>query len=93
MTRTVRFNVHQYLDTPESRAAYLNAAFEEGDIEFLLIALGDVAKATGMADIADSIGMGRTSLYKALSGERDPRISTVIAVLDQLGLKLEVSVT
>ena len=84
--------MQEYLDTPESRAAYLNAALEEGDVEFLLIALGDIAKATGMGDIANNIGMGRTSLYKALSGERDPRISTIVAVLDQLGLKIEVRV-
>ncbi len=88
--KTVPFDIQDYLDSPEARATYLNAALEDGDVDHLLVALGDVAKAIGMSDIATAIGMSRTTLYQALSGERDPRISTVVAVLAQLGLKIEV---
>ena len=70
---------------------YLIDALEENDPEFFARALGDVARAKGMTAIAQKTQLGRPSLYKALSGERDPRIGTVMKVLDVLGLQLTIA--
>ena len=71
-------------------AAYLEASIEEadGDAAFVAKALGDIARARGMAQVASDAGLSRESLYKALSGERNPTFDTVLRVIDALGLKL-----
>ena len=70
---------------------YLIDALEENDPEFFARAVGDVARAKGMTAIAQETQLGRPSLYKALSGERDPRIGTVMKVLAALGIQLSIA--
>ncbi len=80
----------QCLETEEDMAAYLEAVLEEEDPKLLAAALGDIARAKGMTQIARDTGLGRESLYKALSPEGNPAFSTVLKVLHALGLKLRV---
>ena len=89
-----RYDVAQYLDTPEEMAAYLEAAMEEadGDAAFIARALGDIARAKGMTQIARESGLSRESLYKALSGDRSPEFETILKVITALGLKLHATV-
>jgi probable addiction module antidote protein len=89
-----RYDVAEYLDTPEEMAAYLAAAIDEanGDAAFIAKALGDIARAKGMTQIARESGLSRESLYKALSGERSPEFDTILKVINALGLKLHASV-
>lgn len=99
MTKTVttRYDVAEHLRTPEEMAAYLEACLEEanGDAAFIAKALGDIARAKGMTQIARDAGVSRESLYKALSGERVPGFDTILKVTKALGLSLhaEVAVT
>jgi probable addiction module antidote protein len=92
MTKTVttRYDVAEHLRTPEEMAAYLEACFEEanGDAAFIAKALGDIARAKGMTQVAREAGLSRESLYKALSGERSPGFDTILKVISVLGLKL-----
>ena len=69
-------------------AAYLEAAFEDGDPALIAAALGDIARAKGMSQIARETGLGRESLYKALSPDGNPEFSTVLKVVRALGLRL-----
>ncbi|QOS67141.1 putative addiction module antidote protein [Eggerthella guodeyinii] len=85
------FRVADYLDSEEAIAEFLTAALEENDPEFFQKALGEVAKARGMAQVAERAGVGRESLYKSLSAEGNPRFSTIVDVLDALGFKLVVT--
>ncbi len=89
-TKTTRYDVADHLRTPEEMAAYLEACFEEanGDAAFIAKALGDIARARGMAQVARDAGLSRESLYKALSGERSPGFDTILKVMTALGLKL-----
>lgn len=89
-TRTSRYDVAEHLRTPEEMAAYLEACLEEanGDAAFIAKALGDIAKARGMSQVARDAGLSRESLYKALSGERSPGFDTILKVIEALGLKL-----
>jgi probable addiction module antidote protein len=89
-TTTTRCNVAEHLRTPEEMAAYLEACLEEadGDAAFIAKALGDIARAKGMAQVARDAGLSRESLYKALSGERNPDFDTILKVVEALGLKL-----
>ena len=75
-------------------AAYLEACIEEadGDAAFIAKALGDIARAQGMTQVARDSGLSRESLYKALSGERSPSFDTILKVVSALGLKLGASV-
>jgi probable addiction module antidote protein len=84
------FDVAEYLDNDEVVAEYLTAAMEYPNPDVFLAALGDVAKARGMAQIARETGLGRESLYKALSSGAHPRYETVKAVLAALGVRLSV---
>lgn len=90
-TTTTRFDVAEHLRTPEEMAAYLEACFDEadGDAAFIAKALGDIARAKGMAQVARDAGLSRESLYKALSGERSPSFDTILKVISALGLKLK----
>ncbi|MHB1349831.1 MAG: putative addiction module antidote protein [Anaerolineaceae bacterium] len=85
-----RYDVAEHLRTPEEMAAYLEACLEEanGDASFIAKALGDIARAKGMAQVARDAGLSRESLYKALSGERIPGFDTILKVVGALGLKL-----
>lgn len=87
---TTKFDVQDHLKTPKQRAAYLEAAFEDGDPTLIANALGDVARAIGMADVAKETGVTREGLYKALSGKGDPRLSTLSGVVKAMGLRLAV---
>lgn len=82
------FDAADYLDTDEAIAAYLNAILEENDDALLAEALGDIAKARGMTQIAKDAGIGRESLYKALRNGASPRFDTIKRVLGALGIKL-----
>ena len=84
------FDAAAYLDNDEVIAEYLSAAAEDPDPDVFLAALGDVAKARGMAQIAQDAGLGRESLYKALSTGAHPRFETINAVLHALGVKFSV---
>lgn len=90
-TKTARWDSADYLETAEDVAAYLEAAFEDGDPTVINHALGVVARAKGMSDIARRAGLGRQSLYKALSPDGHPEFSTVLSVMRALGLKLTVT--
>ena len=89
-TKVTRYDIAEHLRTPEEMSAYLDACLQEaGDDEaFLAKALGDVARAKGMTQVARDAGLSRESLYKALSGDRSPSFGTVLKVLRALGLKL-----
>jgi probable addiction module antidote protein len=89
-TATTRYDTTDHLRTPEEMAAYLEACFEEadGDAAFIARALGDIARAKGMTQVAQDAGLSRESLYKALSGERSPSFDTILKVVGALGLKL-----
>ena len=82
-----RFDAADYLDSKEMIAEYLAAALEDSNPDVFLSALGDVAKARGMAKVAKASGLGRESLYKALSAGSHPRFETINAVLHALGVK------
>lgn len=94
-TKTSRYDVSEHLRTPEEMAAYLEACLEEanGDAAFIAKALGDIARAKGMSQVARDAGLSRESLYKALSGERSPGFDTVLKVLGALGLSLRAKVS
>ena len=90
-TRTKTWDAAEHLKTDEDMAAYLEAALEESDPALIAAALGDIARAKGMADIARETGLGRESLYKALSRDGNPEFSTVLKVVKALGLRLHAS--
>ena len=94
-TMTTRYDVAEHLRTPEEMAAYLEACLEEadGDAAFIAKALGDIARAKGMAQVARDAGLSRESLYKAFSGERSPDFDTILKVVKALGLKLHAEAT
>ena len=88
--KTTRYDVAEHLRTPEEMAAYLEACLEEasGNAAFIAKALGNIARAKGMSDVARDAGLSRESLYKALSGERNPGFDTILKVVQALGLRL-----
>ena len=89
-TTTSRYDVAEHLRTPEEMAAYLEACMEEADCDaaFIAKALGDIARAKGMSQVARDAGLSRESLYKALSGERTPGFDTILKGVSDLDLKL-----
>jgi probable addiction module antidote protein len=89
-TSTTRYDVAEHLRTPEDMAAYLEACMEEahGDAAFVAKALGNITRAKGMSQVARDAGLSRESLYKALSGERNPSFDTILKVIGALGLRL-----
>lgn len=90
-TVTTPFDVADHLRSPEEMAAYLQACIEEsdGDAAFIAKALGDIARAKGMTQVARDSGLSRESLYKSLSGECVPSFDTILKVLKAIGLKLQ----
>ena len=87
-TRTKLYDSAEYLKTSEDMAAYLEAALEDGDPRLIVHALGNIARARGMSQIAREAGLGRESLYKALSLDGNPEFATVLKVVRALGIKL-----
>lgn len=87
---TTKWDGAEFLDTPEAVAAYLEAAFEDGDPRVITHALGNVARAKGISHLAKDTGVTRAGLYKALSADGDPRLTTFLGVLKSLGLTVSV---
>jgi probable addiction module antidote protein len=87
-TKTRPWDVAEHLESEQDMAAYLEAALEEGDAVLFTAALGDIARAKGMTEIARATGLGRESLYKALSPDGNPEFATVLKIVRSLGLKL-----
>jgi probable addiction module antidote protein len=94
-TSTTRYDVAEHLRSAEEMAAYLEACLEEadGDGAFVAKALGDIARARGMAQVARDAGLSRESLYKSLSGDRNPGFDTILKVVKALGLRLHAEAT
>jgi len=91
-TKLSEYDVADFLRTPEEMAAYLEACIAEsdGDASFVAQALGNIARAKGMSEIAQETGLGRESLYKALSGDGNPKLDTIVRVAKALGLEITV---
>lgn len=89
-TRTTPYDVAEHLRTPEEVAAYLDAWLDEApdDASGIAKALGDIARAKGMSQVAKDAGLSRESLYRALSAEGNPSFATVLKVARALGVKL-----
>jgi probable addiction module antidote protein len=88
MAKTLPWDPAEHLESEEEIVAYLEAAFEEGDPALIAAALGDIARAKGMTELARETGLGRESLYKALSPSGNPEFATIMRVVEALGLKL-----
>ena len=88
MPKTTRFDAAAYLDTEERQVAYIATALESGDADFVRDALGLVARARGMGEIAKRAGLNRESLYKALGQAGNPEFGTVMRIVHALGLTL-----
>jgi probable addiction module antidote protein len=86
--RTTKGDVVEQLKSDKNMAAYLEAAIEDGDPALVSAALGDIARARGMTQVARKAGIGRVSLYKALSPNGNPEFATVLKVVKELGLRL-----
>jgi probable addiction module antidote protein len=89
-TKTIPFDASELLDTPEAQAEFIRAALETGDRAHIGRAIGEVARARGMTEIAKAAGLSRESLYRSLREDGDPRLSTLIGVMKALGLRLSV---
>lgn len=86
--KLVPFDAAKYLTDDDAITEYMNAVLETEDIDLLLLALGDVARARGMSLVAKEAGLGRESLYKALAPGAKPRFDTVVRVARALGVRL-----
>ena len=91
MVKVTEFDPSEFLDNEELIAEYLTAALEDENPDVFLAAVGNVAKARGMTAIAERTGLGRESLYKAMTPGAKPRYDTVLKVLQSLGVKISVS--
>ena len=87
--KTTAWDPAEYLDNEEKIAEYLEASLEENDPALVAAALGDIARAKGMSQMARDTGLGRESLYKALSADGNPTFATVLKVIEALGLQLQ----
>lgn len=90
MTRLRKFDPVRYLDSDDMIEEYLLAACEGGDASHIARALGDVARARGISELARKTGLTRQALYKALSGEGNPELATITKVAEALGLQLTI---
>ncbi|MDO9414906.1 addiction module antidote protein [Pararhizobium sp.] len=91
LTETIPFDAAQYIESAEGHSELLHDAFESGDAGYIAAALGVVARAKGMTQVAKDAGVTREALYKALSAEGDPKLSTLLGVVRALGVHLSVS--
>ena len=87
-TKTRPYDAAEHLETEDDIIAYLEAALEDGDPAVIVHAIGNIARARGMSQIARDAGLGRESLYKALSPEGNPEFATVLKVVKALGIRL-----
>lgn len=87
--KTMPYDSAAVLDSEEAIEEYVAAAFEDGDPQLIAHALGTVARARNMSNLAKEIGMSRPALYRALSGEGNPEFATILKVMKALGLKLQ----
>lgn len=87
-SKTRPYDAAEYLETDDDLAAYLQAALEDGEPSVVIQALGNIARARGMTEIARQTGLRRESLYKALSPDGNPEFATVLKVVRALGIKL-----
>jgi probable addiction module antidote protein len=90
--KLVPFDAARYLTDDTAIAEYVSAVLEQDDPELLLLALGDIARARGMTQVAKDAGLGRESLYKALAPGAKPRFDTIVKVARALGVRLSASV-
>ncbi len=88
---TIPWDSTEILTSDEAVEAYLEAAFEDGDLKVIATALGNIAKAKGMTSVAKEAGITREALYKALSEKGDPKLSTLLGVMRALGLRFTVT--
>ncbi|MUZ66281.1 addiction module antidote protein [Agrobacterium vitis] len=88
---TSTWDATDFLTSDEAIAAYLEAALEDGDPKVIAVALGNIAKAKGMTNVASQAGITREALYKALSAKGDPKLSTLLGVMNALGLRFTVA--
>lgn len=86
--KTTKWDAVDYLKTDTDMANYLEAAIEDGDSAVISAALDDIARAKGMSQVARKAGLGRESLYKALSPDGNPEFATILKVVKALGLRL-----
>jgi len=86
--KTFKWDASEFLETEEDIAMYLSLAFEEGDPEAIALAIGNIAKARGMTEIAKKAGVSRDSLYRSFRKGGDPRLTTLVGVMSSLGMKL-----
>jgi probable addiction module antidote protein len=86
--RTRAFDASEFIDTPEAEEELLADAFASADVGYISHALGIIARARGMTKIAKDAGLSREALYRALSEDGDPRLSTLLGVMKALGLRL-----
>ena len=91
MNNLTTFDLAQYLDSKEMIAEYISQVLADGDTNELLVAMGNIAKAKGMSQIAKDTGLGRESLYKTFSPNAKPRFETIMKVLNSFGVKLQAS--
>jgi probable addiction module antidote protein len=89
--KTIRWDALDYLHSDADLVGYLEAALAEGDSALVTAVLGDIARAKGMTKVAEAAGLGRESLYKALSRSGNPELATVLRVMRALGLRFHVS--
>ena len=87
-TKTRKFDAARYLGSPRAQIELLNDALESGNAAYIANALGVIARARGISDLSRRTGLSRVGLYKALSKKGDPQLSTLVAVLQSLGLTL-----
>ncbi len=86
-----KWDVVEHIQTEEDMQLYLDACMEEGDPALIAAALGDIARARGMAQVARDTGLAREALYRSLSGQGNPEFATILKVIHALGLQLHVA--
>ncbi len=89
--KLIPFDITEYLDSEEAISEYLSQVLEDGDNDEFIRAIGHIAKAKGMAQIAEDTGLGRESLYKAFRANAKPRFDTVMRVMNSLQIQLSAS--
>jgi probable addiction module antidote protein len=89
-TKTLPFDAARYLASPEAQAELLSDAMASGDAGYIANALGVIARARGMTEVARGAGVTREALYRALSEDGDPRLTTLLGVMKSLGFRLSV---
>jgi probable addiction module antidote protein len=88
MVKTSKFDAAEYLDSQEAIAEYFSEAFETGDDTYIAQAIGTVARARGMSDVAKEAGLSRENLYRALTEDGKPEFGTIMNPLDALDVQL-----